>query len=159
MSNEAGATAHSSSRNIIFAAIFIVISAVMGVHAWRSMTIGTLDDMGPGFFPLMLSVALALLALGTGFTALPQDSPPLRFARLRSIVLVLGSPLVFAASIRTLGLLPAVFLTIFVVSFASRFATLRQSLLLSAGFAAFCVLVFSYLLNMPIPIWGSLLSF
>jgi hypothetical protein len=159
MSNEAGPTRHASSRNIIFAAIFIVISAAMGFHAWRSMKLGTLDDMGPGFFPLMLSVALALLALATGFTALPEDAPALRFARLRSIVLVLGSPLVFAASVRTLGLLPAVFLTIFVVSFASRFATLKQSLALSAGFTAFCVLVFSYLLNMPIPIWGSLLSF
>ena len=63
----------------------------------------------------------------------------------------------FALTIRSLGLVPAVAITIFQACFASRFATLREALLLSAGFTIFCVLVFYYLLALPIPLWGTLL--
>ncbi len=145
------------SRNLIFAFIFVAISAAMGYHAYSTMKIGTAAEMGPGFFPLMLSIVLAILAIGVGFTSIPEDSPPLRLAGLRPAILVIGSPLIFAATIRTLGLVIAIAVTTFVVSFASRHATVKHSLALTAGFTVFCVAIFSYLLNMPIPLWGTLL--
>jgi hypothetical protein len=159
MSQRLGSGGRKAPQNLIFAAIFVAISAAMGYHAYATMAIGTLDDMGPGFFPLMLSIVLAILSLGVGFTALPFETPPLKLAKLPKIVLVIGSPLIFAATIRTLGLAPALLITIFAVSFASRFATLKQSIVLSVGFTAFCVALFIYLLDLPIPLWGSLLNF
>jgi hypothetical protein len=144
-------------RNLTFAAIFVVFSLVTGIHAWRNMTVGTASAMGPGFFPLMLSIALGLLALCVGLTA--RDNPwPLRLAPWKAQALVILAPVVFALSIRTLGLVPAVAATIFMTCFASRFATLREAALLSAGFTTFCVVVFHYLLALPIPLWGTLIA-
>jgi hypothetical protein len=145
------------SRNLVFAAIFVTLSLVTGSHAYRNMTVGTAAEMGPGFFPLMLSIVLGLLSLGVAFIATPEHITRLRIAPLRAIILVLGAPLLFALTIRSLGLVVAVALTVFLTSFASRFATLRNSLLLSAGFTIFCVVVFGYLLSLPIPLWGKLL--
>lgn len=158
MSYRFGQGGRKAPHNLVFAAIFVAVGAAMGYHAYAGMKLGTLDDMGPGFFPLMLSIVLAALASAVAFTSLPPDLPPMRLAKLRSIALVIGSPLIFGATVRTLGLAPSLFLTIFAVSFASRFATLRQSLLLSIGFTAFCVVLFIYLLDLPIPMWGSLLK-
>lgn len=145
-------------RNHLFAALFVAISAGFGIHAWTSMSIGTPADMGPGFFPLMLAILLAMLSLGVGFVHPHLDEEPVLVVPIRSILLVLSGPVIFALTIRTLGLLPAVLITVFVVSFASRFATLRNSALLAAGFTVFCVVVFHYLLNLPIPLWGTLIT-
>ncbi|MWB78684.1 tripartite tricarboxylate transporter TctB family protein [Pseudooceanicola sp. 216_PA32_1] len=142
-------------RNHIFALIFVAISLGFGIHAWTSMNIGTPADMGPGFFPLMLSLMLTMLSLGVGFVPPEPDEEPLTVVSLRVLVLVLSGPVIFALSIRTLGLLPSVLITVFTVSFASRFARLRNSALLAGGFTAFCVVVFHSLLNLPIPLWGS----
>jgi hypothetical protein len=159
MSERLASGGRRAPHNLIFAGIFVAISAAMGYHAYATMSIGTLDDMGPGFFPLMLSIVLAILAICVACTALPADTPPLTLAKLRSVVLVLGAPLIFAATVRTLGLVPSLLLTIFAVSFASRFSSLKQSTILAVAFTAFCVAVFSYLLEMPIPLWGSLMRF
>nr|WP_250811096.1 tripartite tricarboxylate transporter TctB family protein [Neorhizobium tomejilense] len=147
-----------SRRNITFASIFVCFSVATGIYAYRTLKIGTAGEMGSGFFPVMLSIVLALLALGVAFTPLSANAAPLRFASIKSSVLVMGSPLIFAATVQTLGLVLAVALTIFFSSLASRFATLRQSLLLSVGFTVFCVAVFHFLLNLPIPLWGDLIT-
>ncbi|WP_117192063.1 tripartite tricarboxylate transporter TctB family protein [Rhizobium terrae] len=147
-----------SRRNVTFAAIFVCFSAVTGIYAYSTLSIGTAAEMGAGFFPVMLSIVLALLALAIAFTPISPGTPPLRFASVKSSVLIMGSPLVFAATIQSLGLVIAVALTIFFSSFASRFANLRQSLLLSTGFTVFCVAVFHFLLNLPIPLWGDLIT-
>ena len=155
MSEESGAARPGGYRNLVFAVIFVAISAVMGFHAYSTMKIGTLDNMGPGFFPLMLSILLALLAILVGFTSLPVDAERLRIAKPKAIILVIASPVIFATTIRTLGMVLAIFLTVFIVSFASRHARVTQSLILAASFTVFCVVLFGYLLNLPIPLWGT----
>lgn len=144
-------------RNITFAAIFVAFSIATGFHAWRNMMVGTAAAMGPGFFPLMLSIVLGALSAAVAFSS-DGSSAPLRLAPLKSVLLIIGSPIVFALSIRSLGLVLAVAATVFMASFASRHATLRDSALLAAAFTAFCVLVFHFLLALPIPLWGSLIT-
>jgi len=147
-----------SRRNITFAAIFMCFSIATGIYAYRTLNIGTPAEMGAGFFPVMLSAILGLLSLAVAFTPLSSTAAPLQFASVKSSVLIMGAPLIFALTIRSLGLVIAVALTIFISSFASRFATLRQSLLLSAGFTVFCIVVFHFLLHLPIPLWGDLIT-
>lgn len=156
MSEQSGPGRPKSYRNLIFALLFVTISAAMGIHAFTSMNVGTMDNMGPGFFPVMLSVLLAFLAILVGFTSIPADAPVLKVLKPKPLILVVVGPLIFAATIRTLGLVLAVFITTLVVSFASRYATIKQSLFLAGGFTVFCVVLFGYLLNLPIPFWGDL---
>jgi hypothetical protein len=144
-------------RNLTFAAIFVAFSLATGIHAYRNMVVGTAAAMGPGFFPLVLSISLGILAACVGLTGIDRPGA-MRLAPLKAQALIILAPVVFALSVRTLGLVPAVAMTIFMTSFASRFATLRDALLLSAGFTVFCVIVFHYLLALPIPLWGTLIT-
>lgn len=144
-------------RNITFAAIFVALSIATGFHAWRNMMVGTASAMGPGFFPLMLSIVLGALSAAVAFSS-DDSSAPLRLAPLKSFLLIIASPIVFALSVRSLGLVIAVAATVFMASFASRHARLRDSALLAAGFTVFCVVVFHFLLALPIPLWGSLIA-
>jgi hypothetical protein len=143
-------------RNVTFAALLVTFSLATGIHAFVNMNVGKASSMGPGYFPVMLSIALAVLSLCVAF--IRAESPPLRLAPWKAQALIALAPIVFALTIRSLGLVPAVAIVIFQACFASRFATLREALLLSAGFTTFCVIVFYYLLALPIPLWGTLLA-
>lgn len=142
-------------RTGLFAAFFLLVSIATGVHAWKNMVVGTASEMGPGYFPLMLSVMLGFLSILVFFTE--SDGPnELGLAPLRSILLVLISPIIFALTIRSLGLVLTVAIVVFVTSFASRSTTLRESFLLSIVLSVFCSVVFHYALALPVPLWGTL---
>jgi hypothetical protein len=145
-----------SQRNLIFSAIFVGFSIVAAGNALLTMRLGTPGAMGPGFFPLMLSIMLGLLALGVAFLPHDPEAPPLTRAPLRAIVTIIACPAIFGYAIEPFGLVPALFLVIFISCLASRVTTPRQALLLSAAFTLLCILVFHVLLNMPVPLWGRL---
>lgn len=145
-------------KNIIFSGIFLVISAAMGGYALATMNMGTLDRMGPAFFPVILSALLAALALIVLLLPAPAETEPFSIAPPRAILIIIVCPMIFGFAIEPFGLLIAVFLAIFASCLASRVTTLRQALLLSAAFSLFCVLVFHYLLSMTIPLWGSVFT-
>ncbi|WP_180900060.1 tripartite tricarboxylate transporter TctB family protein [Martelella soudanensis] len=141
-------------KNIIFSGIFLVISVAMGGYALTTMNMGTLDRMGPAFFPVVLSAILAALSLIVLFLPAPPETEPFVMAPPRATLIIIVCPMIFGFAIEPFGLLIAVFLSIFVSCLASQVTTLRQAALLSAAFSLFCVLVFHYLLNMTIPLWG-----
>lgn len=113
--------------------------------------------MGPGFFPLMLSVVLGALSIIVVLTE--SDGPDsLKVPPPKAVILILGAPIIFGLSIRPLGLVITVAIIVLVTSFASRLARLRDSLLLAGGLSAFCTGVFHYALSLPIPLWGTLIA-
>ena len=46
--------------------VFIAIAVFFAVTAARTLQVGTVSMMGPGFFPLLVSVALAMLVMVFG---------------------------------------------------------------------------------------------
>ena len=66
--------------------------------------------------------------------------------------------LFFGFALCGLGLAPAVLVVVLVTAWASRYAGLRSSLLLSIGLAAFCAFLFIRLLGLPLPLTGPWLS-
>jgi hypothetical protein len=75
---------------------------------------------------------------------------------LRSVVLVAGSVVVFALSIESLGLVPAVALTSFLLSIADRHVELVSAFLVALVLALFSWLVFTVALSMSWPAFGYL---
>ncbi|WEX08104.1 tripartite tricarboxylate transporter TctB family protein [Chelativorans sp. AA-79] len=147
-----------SPRNLVFSAIFLVISLVAGGYALATMKTGAPAAMGPGFFPVMLSIVLGLLSIGVAFLPRDIEAEALTVAPLKATIIILACPMIFGFAIEPFGLVIAVSLVIFVSCLASRITTLRQALVLSAVFTLFCVLIFHYLLHMPIPLWGELFT-
>lgn len=152
-----GQTGRSNWRTRIFAFFFLVFSIATGFHAWKNMTVGTASQMGPGFFPLMLSIVLGALSIIVVLTE--SDGPGrLKLPPPKALILILIAPVIFAFSIRPLGLVVTVAVVVFVASLASRLARLQDSLLLAGGLSIFCTIVFYYLLSLPIPLWGTLIT-
>ena len=72
---------------------------------------------------------------------------------------MLAAPVVFALTVRKLGLLPAIALTALLCVYASRRATASLAVLLCIALTLFCLGVFSYGLGLPLPLLGPWLRF
>jgi hypothetical protein len=126
----------------------------------QELEMGSSVRMGPGYFPTILSVLMIGLGAVITVQALRGPSQEGSFGVLpwRGLALILGAPIVFGVTLLGLGLGPAVLLVVLATAWASRYANLRSSLLLSIGMAAFCALLFIRLLGLPLPLLGPWLS-
>jgi len=123
-----------------------------------SYRLGTLMHMGPGFLPTALGVLLICLGIAIAASALtagegededilPENREWLAWA------CILASPLAFMLFGTYFGLAPATFACVFVASMGDREASLKNSVILSALVTVFGVALFSYLLQIPMPIF------
>lgn len=143
------------------AASGLILATVGGVAAAISSgyALGTAQNMGPGLFPLIVSILLVLVGAALLLRAGINTEAPVSSLHWRSALFVLASVVVFALTVEGLGMFLAVLVTIFCASAAS--ARFRFSLLPIIGaiaLATFCTLVFSVFLSLPIPVIGNWLQ-
>lgn len=124
-------------------------------------TTGTLMHMGPGMFPFILGIVLTfigILIFGTALvTPLGEDEHILpRSKEWRGWGCILAGPILFIIFGEFLGMVAGTFACVFVSALGDRTATLKSSFLLAAGVTFFGVLLFSYVLQIPFPMfrWG-----
>jgi hypothetical protein len=126
----------------------------------RELEIGSSFRMGPGYFPTILS--LLMIALGAVMTVLAWRAPHQEdaFGRVpwRAVILVIGAVLFFGLSLRGLGLAPVLVLVVLATAWASRYASTKASVPLALGIAAFCAVLFTRGLGLPLPLLGPWLS-
>ncbi len=129
--------------------------------AWiaQDYQFGSARRMGPGFFPMVL--ALLLAALGTFITLRALFTSGERFQGLavKGLILVPLGCAIFAATVRGGGLMIAVGLLVLVTAAASVHFKLRTAAMMIVALAAFCAVVFSIALGLPIPIIGPWFGF
>lgn len=145
-------------KELLSGLLLIAIAACFAVSALRNLSLGSASAMGPGYFPLMVTIPLALLGLVMAVRAFSRPGSPETLVRPVALVLVLASPLVFAFTISKLGFLPAVILTVLISSWASRSITVRAALVTTAVLSVMCVVIFYYLLRMPVQLIGPWLT-
>ena len=108
---------------------------------------------GPGTAPRLFSILLAGLGAAVAVTGVFIPGPRIEEYKIRGPVLVIVSILLFAAMIRPLGLVPASFVTFIVAILGSREMRVVESLIGAVCMTAFCVFLFTYLLNLPFQLW------
>src|SRR6187402_1403562 len=87
--------------------MFTIVGIAFAIGAW-TYNVGTGARMGPGYFPLMLGILLALLGLAVIFGALvveTEDGEPIGSIAWKPLGFIIGSNLVFGL---LLGGLPAI---------------------------------------------------
>jgi uncharacterized membrane protein YgdD (TMEM256/DUF423 family) len=146
-------------RDIVGGLIVTAIGAGFLVYS-RELETGTSLRMGPGYFPTILSILMIVLGLVIAGLALRTPITEHSFGQVpwRGLLLLIGAVLFFGFAVRGLGLAPAVLVVVLATAWASRYAGLRSSLLLSIGLALFCTLLFIRLLGLPLPLTGPWLS-
>jgi putative tricarboxylic transport membrane protein len=71
----------------------------------------------------------------------------------RGPLFVVASTLIFAGTVRTLGLVIASFISIMVCANATSEVRWRETIVWAAFLTAFCTFLFPYALNLPFPLW------
>jgi hypothetical protein len=138
--------------------LFIFAGLVFAVQSY-GLDLGTALRMGPGMFPLILSVVLVLLgALILAGSVKSEGQSPGTFA-WRGMAFILPAPVFFGLTVRGLGFVPAIFLTTMIAALASLRMKLPAALLLAVAVTVFSTAVFSYGLGLPFRRFGPWLGF
>jgi putative Ca2+/H+ antiporter (TMEM165/GDT1 family) len=143
-------------RRDFLAGGLVMLLGLGAAYAGSGYEVGTLQKMGPGFFPLALGVLLIFLGVaiaGSAAVATGEDDEhtiPAR-AEWRGWLCIAAGPLLFVVLGHYGGLVPATFSCVFVAALGDRSATLKSSLLLAAGITVLGVVLFSTILGVPLP--------
>ncbi|WP_418315868.1 tripartite tricarboxylate transporter TctB family protein [Piscinibacter sakaiensis] len=135
--------------------LFAVAGVVFAIGA-SGHVLGSSDQPGPGFFPLLLGLLLALLGCLLIFKALTfetDDGAPVGSIGWRALIVVCGSLAVGGLLLPQLGMLLTVALLVWLLGHATQRLALRRWLLLSATSALLVWIVFVGLAGLPIPLW------
>ena len=127
--------------------------------------LGSLMHMGPGFMPTALGILLVLLGIAIGALALAPagaggeeesqsilpDNP-----QWWAWFCILMSPVLFIFFGRYFGMAPGTFACVFIAALGDRTATWKATFILATVVTVFGVGLFSYFLQVPMPIftWG-----
>lgn len=116
--------------------------------------------MGPGFFPLVLAAVLAAFGIGIVIKGLRSSgTEAIGATPWRGLLLLTAALIFFGATIRGLGLAPALFVTVLLTALASRRNGPVTALVLAAGMTLLCVLIFIYGLGVAVPVLGTWLGY
>jgi Tripartite tricarboxylate transporter TctB family len=146
---------------LLFAAIGLATVVVASAYP-----LGTMRSIGPGYFPIMIGVLLALLGAGIAFQGMSFSGPadPAagdRAARaeddegiaIRPLIMITLAVVAFGVLVRPLGLAIATIALVALSSLAGPEFGVRRVLLLSAGLIALSWATFIYLLGLPMTLW------
>ena len=148
--------------------MFTAVGAAFAVGA-TTYNIGDGARMGPGYFPLMLGILLALLGAAVMFQSLVVESidgdpigkwawKPLFFviaANLAFGVLLGGLP---SVGVPAMGMIIAIYALTIISSLAGEHFKLRDVLVLSTILAAGSYVAFIWALKLQIQVWPTFIS-
>lgn len=124
--------------------LFFIAFGVSGVVAARAYNFGSAARMGPGYFPSLLGWLLIALGGLILARALFSDGIRVPIPQLRPLLLVLGSAVVFALTLESLGLVVATFCLVFGSAMAGHQYRTTEVAVLAASLIVFSVGLFVY---------------
>lgn len=142
-------------KEVAVGAIFIGVGVLYGAVALATLPMGDLLDMGPGYFPIVLSgllVAFGLILIGRGFFY--ASDVGFGVVAWRAIAMLSIAAITFALTLYGLGLFLAVFLTTLLASLSAPGPRLSTRVATSVAISIFCVLVFWVGIGLRVPLVG-----
>jgi len=139
--------------------MFLVIGAGFALFA-QQYALGTPARMGPGFFPTMLGVLLALLGLAILLRAFAGIGEVVRVGavRWRPLMLILLAVLVFALALPRLGMVISIALLVGIAALAAHDFRWKETLVSIVVLLTLSWLVFVKGLDLQFPVWPEFLT-
>jgi hypothetical protein len=125
----------------------------------REYDLGTLRQMGPGWFPFALGVTLAVLGILIVLSASRSrgagvaDEDEIEPVGWRELLLVLLSIAFFALLLPYLGVIFAIVLMVMTSALAGHEKRPLEVVLVAIALSFACYLIFIYGLGVPLPVW------
>jgi hypothetical protein len=146
----------------------------MGVgiaFAWGASTysVGTGARMGPGYFPLMLGVLLAILGAVIIFESLvveTEDGEKIGAWAWRPLIFIISANLVFGLAlgglpsikIPAMGMIAGIYALTFIASLAGEEFKLKEVVVLATVLSIMSYLAFVVLLKLQFPVWPTFIT-
>ena len=144
-----------SERDFWSGLMFLVVGIVFAVGA-RNYPLGVSARPGPGYFPLLLSIIMAILGAIVLFKALTietEGGDKIGSIAWKPLVIIVAAIAVFGAAITPLGMVVTIPILIFITSLAGdEFGwkgVLANSIVLTFG----SWVIFIWGLKLTIPLW------
>jgi hypothetical protein len=157
------------SQKDFFSGLMFMCVGVAFAWGASGYTIGTGARMGPGYFPLVLGVLLALLGALITFKALvveTVDGEKIGAFAWKPLFFIILANLVFGASIGGLpsiglppvGLIVGIYLLTFIASNAGDEFKVKEVVVLATILAAMSYGAFILLLKLQFPVWPAFIT-
>ena len=135
--------------------MFLCFAAVTLVTA-SGYSMGRGGRMGPGYFPTMLGWLLGVLGAVLVLRSFFVSGEAIERIKLRPLFVLLACVLIFAVTINPLGLVLSLTITTFLSAFAGDDLRIVETLFLSLGLTLLSLVIFVFILGLPLPVWPSL---
>ncbi|MDD2544787.1 MAG: tripartite tricarboxylate transporter TctB family protein [Burkholderiaceae bacterium] len=149
----------------------LMFMGVGGAFAWGATTysVGSGARMGPGYFPLMLGILLAVIGLVITFNATvveTQDGDKIGKWAWKPLFFILAANLAFGVllaglpslGIPAMGLIVAIYALAFIASLAGEEFAAKAVFILATVLAAGSYVAFVLALKLQFPVWPSFIS-
>ena len=157
-----------SQKDFFSGLMFTLVGGAFAMGA-TNYSVGTGARMGPGYFPMLLGVVLALLGAFIIFYSLvehAEDGDKVGSFAWRPIGYVLGSNLAFGIllgglpsfGLPAMGLIVAIYALVIIASKAGDNFVLKDVLLLATLLAVGSYLAFIVLLKLQMPVWPTFIT-
>ena len=145
---------HDARKDLLAGATFVGFGLAFAITS-STYERGTALRMGPGYFPLVLGsllVLLGILIVVKGFVA--GEGGDIGAVPWKAAALLVAALLFFGFTVRGLGLVPALLVTVFLSALAGHRARVIPAVVIAASLTALSVLIFVVLLQLRLPYFG-----
>ena len=139
-------------RDFCAGALFVA-AGIAALVIGRGYRLGTLLSMGPGYFPRIVGLLLSVLGLAVMLASFRAHGAPLSAWRLRPLLLVLASIVLFGWGLERYGLVAASLLLVAVACLADRSRKVSEVIGVAVALTLIAWLVFVKGLEMPLLVW------
>ncbi len=154
------------SEQDFFSGLMFLAAGIAFAWGATKYTIGQAARMGPGYFPLMLGIVLAILGAIVLFDSLvveTEDGEKIGKIAWRPLGFIVGSNIIFgillgglpSIGIPAMGLIVATYGVVIVAAQAGDQFNLKEVLVLATVLAALSYLAFIKVLKLQFPVWPS----
>ena len=160
---------HIKSQKDFFSGLMFLVVGV--AFAWGATTynVGEGARMGPGYFPLMLGILLAVLGLAILFESLvveTEDGEKIGSIAWKPLTFIIASNLAFGVllgglpkfGIPAMGLIAAIYALVFIASFAGDRFIAKETAILSTVLAVLSYVTFVWALKLQFQVWPSFIT-
>jgi hypothetical protein len=139
--------------------MFVALGALFIVWS-REYQFGTAQRMGPGFFPTILGVLMALLGVLVAVPSISKKSPIVEIDRIgwRGLIIVLAAVLLYALLLLRLGFVVSLIVLIVLSAVASEEFRWKETIISVVVLGITSYLVFVKGLELQFPVWPVFLT-
>ncbi len=157
-----------SQKDFFSGLLFMTVGVAF---AWGSTnySVGTGARMGPGYFPLMLGVLMAVLGIVITFNSLvveTEDGDKIGSWAFKPLFFIIAANLVFglmlgglpSVKIPAMGLIAGIYALTFIASLASDEFKAKEVAILATVLSIMSYLAFIVLLKLQFPVWPTFIT-